>query len=143
MSVLSFDVADWPATTVWPQQTPPGNWCGLVGAWFAYQAFYYLGAGVYAALLMLTVAIAAWSNQRGLPDLWVRFVGLALICAAVGTAAALFIPASEKYLISGPGGILGTAAGHFLHAPASGRRARLLCWSVASSLVWCWPLTSW
>ena len=76
VSILTFSAADWPATSVWPQNSPPVNWCGVVGAWFAYQAFYYLGVGTYAALALITAAIGAWTSSRRLTDAWVRFVGL-------------------------------------------------------------------
>ncbi|MFQ5805035.1 MAG: DNA translocase FtsK [Phycisphaerae bacterium] len=116
VSILTFDVADWPSATLWPQSSPPNNWCGVVGAWFAYRLFYYLGIGLYPVLLLITGAIAAWAYNLRLPDAWLRFIGLGLICTAVSTAATMFIPPSEDFVISGPGGVLGTAAAHFLQS---------------------------
>jgi S-DNA-T family DNA segregation ATPase FtsK/SpoIIIE len=115
VAVLTFDVADWPSTTVWPQRTPPNNWCGFVGSWFAYQLLYHLGAGTYATLLLITAAIAAWTHHLRLPDLWLRCLGVGLVCTAVSTAGAMFLTPSDHFLVSGPGGLLGTAAAHFLH----------------------------
>ena len=114
VSIVTFHVADWPSTTVWPQNTPPQNWCGYVGAWFAYQAMYYLGISAYAALLLATLALAAWTQRLPLKDLYLRFVGLALICVALSAAAATLVPPSRHFLVSGPGGVLGTAFAHFL-----------------------------
>jgi len=116
VSILTFDVGDPPSAALWPQNSPPNNWCGAVGAWFAFQLVYYLGTGTYPALLLITAAVAAWTHDLRLPDAWLRVVGLGLICTATSTAAARFIPASERFAISGPGGVLGTAAAHFLQS---------------------------
>lgn len=116
VSILSFDVADWPSASVWPANLPPRNWCGSVGAWFAYQFFYYLGLGTYPLLLLATAGVAAWTHQLRLPDAWLRCLGVGLVCAATSTTAAMFVPASGHFLVSGPGGILGTAAADFLRS---------------------------
>jgi S-DNA-T family DNA segregation ATPase FtsK/SpoIIIE len=116
VSIATFNVGDWPSTSIWPQNTPPCNWCGVVGAWLAYQLLYYLGIGTYPALLMITAGIAAWSYRLRLSDAWLRFVGLGLACTAISSAAAMVIPPSENFVISGPGGVLGTAAAHFLQS---------------------------
>lgn len=113
VAILTFDVADRPSTAIWPQNSPPNNWCGVIGAWFAYQSFYYLGIGAYPLLLLVTTAIAVRTHNLRLPDPWLRLIGLGMVCTAVSTAAAMFIPASEKFVISGPGGVLGTASAHF------------------------------
>ncbi|MBU0638495.1 MAG: DNA translocase FtsK 4TM domain-containing protein, partial [Planctomycetes bacterium] len=39
VSILSFDIADAPSTTVWPNPVPAHNLLGSIGAWFAFQAF--------------------------------------------------------------------------------------------------------
>lgn len=116
VSIVTFHVADWPSTTVWPQTAPPENWCGYVGAWFAYQAIYYLGVSTYAALLLLTLALAAQTQRLPLKDPYLRFLGLAMICTAISAAAAALVPPSRHFLVSGPGGILGTAVADFLQA---------------------------
>ena len=38
-SVLSFNVADAPSTSVWPHPTPPHNLCGTAGAYLAFYVF--------------------------------------------------------------------------------------------------------
>ena len=114
ISVLTFSNGDWPSYSQWPQNSPPHNWCGQYGAWFAYQLLYYLGSGTYVVLALLTSAVAAWSQGLKLPDPWVRLIGLALICTATSTVAAMFIPVSEKYVINGPGGALGLVTANLL-----------------------------
>ncbi len=114
LALVTFHVADWPSATVWPQNDPPANWCGQVGAWFAYQAMYYLGIGSYVAMLLLTLAVAAWTHRLRLSDVYLRFVGLTLTVVGVSGLAAVFWHPSPHFLISGPGGILGTATAHLL-----------------------------
>ena len=114
VAVLTFRVDDWPSASVWPHNSPPHNWCGTVGSWIAYQLFYYVGLGTYPALLLLTAAIAAWTHNIRLPDVWFRFVGLSLIATATSTAAHIILPSSAAYVISGPGGILGLSTAHVL-----------------------------
>jgi len=116
VSIVTFNVADWPSASSWPQNSPSHNWCGVVGAWFAYQLLYYLGTGTYPALLLITAGIAAWSYNLRLSDPWLRFVGVGLVCTAVSTAAAMSVPPAEDFVISGPGGVLGTATAHLLQA---------------------------
>lgn len=113
-AILSFDVADAPSTTVWPNSDPPHNLCGHVGAWLAYHAFTYFGLAVYPLLALLHVAVIAWSKGVPMNDPWLRFLGLGLVAASVSAAAAMFIPATDRYLITGPGGVLGTATARFL-----------------------------
>lgn len=114
VAILSFDVADRPSSSVWPQNSPTENWCGMVGAWFAYHAFYYLGGGVYATLLLLTTGVAAWTHNLRMPDPLLRLIGTAMICTVVSSLAAMLAPSSENFLVTGSGGVLGTATAHYL-----------------------------
>jgi len=116
VAVLTFDVADPPSASIWPTNSQPHNWCGIVGARCAHAQHYYLGLGVYPALLLITAAVAAWSHNLRLTEPWLRFLGLALVAAVVSTFADMFMAPSERYVISGPGGILGAASAHFLQA---------------------------
>jgi S-DNA-T family DNA segregation ATPase FtsK/SpoIIIE len=113
-SVLTFDVADAPATTVWPHPDPPHNRCGSTGAWVAYQAVTYLGVATYPFLFLVTAAVLAWSKGVKLADLWLRFLGLVLICTVCAASAHLILSGSGEYLVTGPGGILGTATADYL-----------------------------
>ena len=76
--------------------------------------FYHVGLGTYPALLLLTAAIAAWTHNIRLPDIWFRFIGLSLIATATSTAAHIILPSSAAYVISGPGGVLGMSTAHVL-----------------------------
>jgi S-DNA-T family DNA segregation ATPase FtsK/SpoIIIE len=109
VSILTFNVADAPSTTVWPNPSPPRNLGGTVGTWTAYYAFTYFGVATYPLLLLLHAGVVAASRRNRLNDPWLRFVGFVLICTATATLGTLFLPPSDRYLINGPGGILGTA----------------------------------
>ncbi len=113
-AILSFNIADPPATTVWPNLNPARNLCGSVGAWLAYLAFKYFGLATYPLLFLVHAAVIAASKPGRLNDVWLRFVGLLLIVTATATFATLFITPTDKYLITGPGGVLGTATAALL-----------------------------
>jgi S-DNA-T family DNA segregation ATPase FtsK/SpoIIIE len=113
-SILTFHIADAPSTTVWPNPAPPHNLCGMVGAWTAFYAFTYFGVATYPLLFLLNAAVMAASRRNRLNDAWLRCVGLLLICTATAAFGTLFLPASDRYLITGPGGTLGTATAAFL-----------------------------
>jgi S-DNA-T family DNA segregation ATPase FtsK/SpoIIIE len=113
-SILTFDIADAPSTTVWPNPMPPHNLCGTVGAYLAFHAFTCFGVATYPLLFLLHAGVIAASRRNRLNDLWLRFVGLALICTAAAALATLFLPPSNRYLITGPGGVLGTAVAGLL-----------------------------
>ena len=112
--ILTFNAADPPSTVVWPQADPPHNACGLVGAWIAYYGFHYLGIGIYPLAALLTAAVIARLRRVELSDPWLRFIGVLLIVATCSTVAAMFVEASDRYLVTGPGGVLGTASAAFL-----------------------------
>jgi S-DNA-T family DNA segregation ATPase FtsK/SpoIIIE len=113
VSVLSFDVADLPTTSVWPPRDPPGNLCGVVGATVAHTLFFYLGVGTYALMGLVTLAVLSWSRGVLLGDLWLRLIGAVMVVAVVCGWAAMLMPASERWLVVGPGGVLGQATARF------------------------------
>jgi len=113
VSVLSFSAADPPSDSVWPPRAPPANWCGPAGAWLVYYIFYYFGAGAYALLALLTVLLVTWTKAERLRDPWMRLIGVVLVCGVASTASAMLIPVSDRYLMTGPGGVVGGAGAHF------------------------------
>jgi len=120
-AILSFHIADAPSNTVWPNPERPHNVCGPVGAWLAYQLFHYLGLATYPVLFLLNVALLAWSKGVRLYDLWFRLIGVVLIAGACSAAATFLIGSSERYLVTGPGGVLGNALGLLLLANLSAK----------------------
>ena len=109
LSVLSFDSADPPATSVFIPEHALSNLCGPYGALFAYTSFYYLGIGIYVILTLLTLAVYAFGRRYPLRDAWLRYVGLVLVTAAVSAVGAMLIPVSPEFPMTGPGGVLGRA----------------------------------
>ncbi|MBI5863029.1 MAG: DNA translocase FtsK [Planctomycetes bacterium] len=114
MATLTFHVNDWPSESSWPVNSPPENWCGAIGAWCAHALFYYFGVGAYAVLFLFTATVFAWIQQVRMTDAWLRFVGLAAVCASVSVLGTIFGGRSENYLISGPGGVVGMSLGEIL-----------------------------
>lgn len=115
-SLLTFDAADPPARVIWPANETPHNWCGAGGANLAYTAFLYLGYGAYPVAFLM--ALGAASLIRGLPltDPWLRFIGAGLLCTVFAVGGRMFVAPTETHLMTGPGGVLGTAAADFFVA---------------------------
>ncbi len=115
LSLVSFSVADAPATSVWPHPDPSHNACGAIGAWLAFLAFKYFGVGAYVLLALLNSAVIAWSRGIQLRDLWLRCGGLALIVSATSAAGTLILSGSG-WTLAGAGGVLGAAIAALLLA---------------------------
>ncbi|AQT67316.1 Stage III sporulation protein E [Anaerohalosphaera lusitana] len=120
-SCLSFNIADPPSTYVWPNNVDVANWCGPIGAFFAYYLIYYIGPGS-----LLLFAVAGWMltvNLSGtkISQLFLRAIGLALLIIAASATVHLIdpysrqgVPALGNGLPIGNGGIIGVSIGHFL-----------------------------
>src|SRR5579862_1078371 len=110
----SFHPTDWPSHAVepWP---PTQNLCGSVGAFFAYYAFLAIGQGVFPMLFFTGVCLVLLVFKCRFSDVWMRVVGLLLMCIACAAAIHHFTPGTPDGLPEGQGGIVGIAAGHFLH----------------------------
>jgi len=114
ISCLSFDVGDYPNINVFPQNDPPQNWCGLIGARISYYLFTFLGEGAWVLLLFTTIyffILSAGSKNKGA---WMRLVGMTILVLVTPSILALVkLPMMEgmKY---GSGGGLGMAVGSYL-----------------------------
>ncbi|MCG3126094.1 MAG: hypothetical protein CHACPFDD_00923 [Phycisphaerae bacterium] len=124
--LLTFDAADPPNATRWPANSPPRNGCGVIGAWVAYQLYYYLGLGAFPLVALLTAAAAARLRQRALSDLYLRFVGLALLVSATSVAARRFVADTGGYPLPGAGGVLGLVGLHVLEEQIGGAGTMIL-----------------
>ncbi len=113
-SVCSFNIADPPSTSVWPNNSPPENLCGTIGALVAHTAFLYFGWGVFPMLGMLTVGLAALSKGAPASDMWLRLIGLLMIGSSSAAAATMLLTPSDADTIHGPGGIVGLAVAPLL-----------------------------
>jgi S-DNA-T family DNA segregation ATPase FtsK/SpoIIIE len=109
VSILTFDVNDWPNSAIWPAADPVHNGCGRVGSWIAFQLFHTLGEGVYPLFSIFTLAAALRLVRREISGLALRSLGLFLVVTMTSTLTAMARHATSDTLIEGPGGILGIA----------------------------------
>ncbi|MBK8913484.1 MAG: DNA translocase FtsK [Phycisphaerales bacterium] len=112
--LLSFSAADPPSTSIWPQNDPPHNLCRTIGAHVAFVAFHHLGVGAYPLCALLTLFVIGQAHGVRVGDRLLRAIGLLMVVASVASAGAMFIPPSDGYLLSGPGGTVGAVLGSLL-----------------------------
>ncbi|MBU1260268.1 MAG: DNA translocase FtsK [Planctomycetes bacterium] len=113
-SCLSFDAGDFPSRYVWPNNHPAANWCGSVGAFFAYYLMYYAGAGVFVVLAASITAIVIKFANKEIGQPIIRSIGMVLVAAAVSAIFYIFRPHSPSGLPVGAGGVLGASTVLFL-----------------------------
>jgi len=113
-SCVSFNTGDFPSKYVWPNNHPAANWCGCVGAFFAYYLMYYLGPGVFVLLGACAVAIVWRLSNKQINQIILRLIGLILVTVAVSSVIYMFWPFPEDSFPTGSGGILGSAIILFL-----------------------------
>ena len=113
-SCASFNIGDFPSKYVWPNNYPAANWCGSVGAFFAYYLMYYVGPGVFLLLGAAAYAIVWQLSSKEINQMVLRLIGLILITTAVSSIIYMFRPFPEDSFPTGSGGILGSAITLFL-----------------------------
>lgn len=113
-SCISFDPGDFPSQFVWPNNQPAENWCGSVGAFFAYYLMYYVGPGVFITLISLTVSCIVRLADKHITQPVLRTIGLLLVTASVSSMVYMLRKDSTAVLPTGSGGILGAATVIFL-----------------------------
>lgn len=109
-SCLSFNIVDWPSNYAYPYNDPPANWCGVVGAFFAYYLLYYIGPGVFVLLTAALCIVVARIIRRPIDQPVFRGVGLALVTTAASTTFYFFWPYRMFEFPVGSGGVVGVAA---------------------------------
>ncbi|MBK9119126.1 MAG: DNA translocase FtsK 4TM domain-containing protein [Phycisphaerales bacterium] len=112
--LLSFHVADPPATVIWQHSTDVRNLCGPLGAWLAYHAFELFGVAAYPMMALLHGAVLAAGRPGRLNDLWLRFFGTLLVLASSAALGRVFLTPTDRWTLDGPGGILGQATAGLL-----------------------------
>ena len=115
-SCVSFNIGDWPSKFVWPNNEPPANWCGTIGAFFAYYLLYYIGPGVFVILISAAFILGARMAHRNINQGILRTIGLLLVTAAASSSFYLIGPHSVFRFPMGSGGILGIGAVEFLRS---------------------------
>jgi S-DNA-T family DNA segregation ATPase FtsK/SpoIIIE len=120
LSMLSYSPTDPPAPLVSPPKSPVDNAAGVVGAALAYFLHYWLGGGVYMAMVFATVAAVVLVLGGKIADVPWRAVGLVLMVTATSAAIYLSEPELSSDPYTGSAGVLGIAAGRFLHGRFAG-----------------------
>lgn len=113
-SCVSFDIGDWPSKYQYPNNNPPQNLCGSMGAFFAYYLLYYIGPGIFVLFAGAITFIAIRLLGRELDQLILRCVGLSLLTVAASASFYCIWPNSLFQFGFGSGGVLGVAAAEFL-----------------------------
>ncbi len=115
-SCLSFDMGDWPSSYVYPHNKPTANWCGFVGAFFAYYLLYYVGPGAFVVLAGAIFYLVARLMERRIDQIVLRTLGLVLLTVAASGSFYCFWPHSIYSFPMGSGGILGVGVIQFLRS---------------------------
>lgn len=113
-SCMSFNTGDFPSKYVWPNNHPAANWCGAVGAFFAYYLMYYIGPGVFITLAAAAAAIIVKLADKKISQLILRIVGMILVTTAVSAVIYMIRRHAASALPTGSGGILGAGTVLFL-----------------------------
>ena len=114
VSLLTFSRTDPPSPAVYPAKEPAANAMGAIGAYLAWMLRYWLGGGVYMALLFASVAAFILVTGGRIGDLPWRAIGLAILVAGTSTAVYLLYPVGPEELPSGSAGVLGMGLGEML-----------------------------
>ena len=93
---------------------PAANACGVVGAWFAYHLYFYLGDGSFPLLLFMTLTSALRLVNGTVGSRWERTFGLALVVSCTAASAHLVSSPGSGALPIGHGGLVGFWFGDFL-----------------------------
>ena len=119
VSLLTFDIGDWPSADVYPHNTPTQNACGRMGAWVAYEIFYWIGDGAFLLLLFLSFAAGLWLVNGRVRNLGQRAFGVVLLVCCTSTTVRLMADGGPNSLAVGDGGVLGVALAQILLASFS------------------------
>jgi S-DNA-T family DNA segregation ATPase FtsK/SpoIIIE len=106
-SCLGFNIADAPSDYAFPHNNPTFNWCGPIGAFFAYYLLYYLGPGVYVLLAAIGWSFGVSLGKIKITQPALRGVGLLILVTAVSASVSLIAPnGSGRGFPTGSGGII-------------------------------------
>lgn len=118
LSMITYCPLDPPSPHVLPAQEPQ-NAAGIVGSHVAYALRYWLGAGAYTGLAVMSIAAVAMMLGGRISDLPWRIVGLALLVVCTSSLAYLVAPVGADDIAAGSVGIIGLAVGRFVLASFS------------------------
>ncbi len=91
-ALVSYDAADWPTHQVYPPNTQPGNWVGVVGAVLAHKLYLMLGPGVWLIMTGMAAGLIAKAMRRPVDQLLIRAVGVAIVAITASAMIGLTMP---------------------------------------------------
>ena len=111
---------DVPLPVSQPQSAPAKrqirNAVGIVGAHTANALLHYIGGGVFAAVLLASLAGLLLALRGNIAMFGLRVLGAVLLVAAISCALYLLHPSRADATNVGPAGVLGVQSGQFLKA---------------------------
>ncbi|MHC4074858.1 MAG: FtsK/SpoIIIE family DNA translocase [Planctomycetota bacterium] len=113
---LSFNIADWPSSYVYPHNEPTANLCGPIGAFCAYYLMYYIGPGIFVILASGICFLFARLINRPISQPLLRGVGVLLLTIATSSSFYCLWPHRIYAFPTGSGGLIGIAVTYFLHS---------------------------
>jgi S-DNA-T family DNA segregation ATPase FtsK/SpoIIIE len=113
-SCLSFNIADWPSSYVYPHNEPTTNLCGPIGAFCAYYLMYYIGPGVFVILASGICFLFARLINRPISQPLLRGIGVLLLTIAASSSFYCLWPNRIYTFPTGSGGLIGIAVTYFL-----------------------------
>lgn len=142
LSLLTFDPADPPGTSVYPRNLQLSNVCGYVGAMAAYWTLVSIGQVAYFVVATAAVVAVILIRQRLVGEPISRTFGWMLALIGLCTLAALAYPSTWNGPEIGPGGYLGATFRGLLQqnfAAVGGYILTLSC--IASGMLLCTDYT--
>ncbi len=113
-SLVSFDIRDWPSRFVYPHNAEPSNWCGTFGAFCSYYLLYYIGPGVFLALVTAICYLVAKLTKHPTGQPIFRVIGLMLVTVAGSTTVQCLWPERFFNFPMGSGGVVGAGMAQML-----------------------------
>jgi DNA segregation ATPase FtsK/SpoIIIE, S-DNA-T family len=116
LSVLSYDPADPPDATVFPERALPSNFLGFAGAWLAHSLYASLGVAVYLLLISWLVLVVLLFMRRRWFKWSARLAGSLLLIPCTAGGVDYLQHRTAIWSFSGSGGSLGAWISGWLDA---------------------------
>jgi len=104
-SLATFDAADPPSHAAAPWNDPVANWCGPVGAFIAYHAYFVLGVGVWVLMAAIAGYLVITATGRAVTQPVIRAGGFVILALSVSALHGLIAPGAGP-LPSAQGGLV-------------------------------------
>jgi S-DNA-T family DNA segregation ATPase FtsK/SpoIIIE len=107
LTLLTYNPADPPSTSVYPPVVRPTNACGKIGASTAHLLFEGLGLGAYYVALSIGILAGVLLQGKRVVQPWIRSAGWTLSLLGFASIAQLVVPQWSPGPAIGSGGYLG------------------------------------